>query len=98
MIKLPKIIRKDFEGKFIISCAAQRADGWCESAQTVLMIWFLSWPCERFTVINEARSPRYRLGFCLESESDSSLPENNQGGTANVDSSLRPKGLRDLLF
>jgi len=47
MIKLHKIISKDFDGKLVLTCAAQRTDGWCESVQTVLTIWFLSWPCEQ---------------------------------------------------
>ena len=55
---------KNVDGKLVLIRMFQRAAGWCEAVHSVWAIWFLSWPCKRRLASNEARMPRYRLGFC----------------------------------
>ena len=55
---------KDVDGKLVLIRMFQRAAGRCEAVHSVRTIWFLSWPCKRCLASNEARMPRYRLGFC----------------------------------
>ena len=59
------------------------------------MIWFLSWSCERLRASNKSRLPPLQ-GRTLLEVCEWSPKGDNQGGTANVNSSLRSVGLRDF--
>ena len=80
----------------ICPCGALlRAGGWWKPVQSLGMIWFLSRPCE--TAVMGHGGSRYRAGLCWKSVRDLPLGD-NQGGTANVNSSLRSCDLRAFFF
>ena len=76
----------------------QRAGGWCEPVQKLIAIWFPSRFCESLPISNETRLPPLRAVTLSEVESDLPSREGNQGGTANVNSSLRSFDLGDFLI
>ena len=50
------------------------------------------------TSVMEPGFPRYGMGLCWKSESDFPLWGDNQGGTANVNSSLRLRAASGISF